>query len=384
MDPVRLREINALRPGDTTATGQMLGRDCSALRRAARGGDAHRLRAEAAGAGRAPTGASGSSLFFHGSGFTGGGEVKLASKASLELTRRRRAHPRGEHRDRPGHATMLAQIVADTLGRAVRQRRGRTRPTRRGARQRPDGRVAHLHDRRRAAGALRRTRCATTARALTPATTSTRHGPLVDHEAVRAAAGTGLGRRDAIAATPTAATAGAATSWRSRSIRSTLRGAADRSHRGARRSARRSHPVLARGPDRGRHGAGARLGAARGSRHARRRDGERAADQLHHPDDARHAADGRRHAREAVRARAVRREGRRRDADRRPGAGGGQRAPAPGPRRPGDSGDAGTDDGRAGQRLRTRQTRGSDSASTHADHVRAQRQRRTSRCARIR
>ena len=32
MDPVRLREINAFRPGDTTATGQKLGRDCSALR----------------------------------------------------------------------------------------------------------------------------------------------------------------------------------------------------------------------------------------------------------------------------------------------------------------------------------------------------------------
>src|SRR5262245_21283567 len=31
IDPVRLREINALRPGDTTATGQRLGRDTSAL-----------------------------------------------------------------------------------------------------------------------------------------------------------------------------------------------------------------------------------------------------------------------------------------------------------------------------------------------------------------
>src|SRR5215510_8512671 len=31
MDPVHLREINALRPGDTTATGQTLGSDCSAL-----------------------------------------------------------------------------------------------------------------------------------------------------------------------------------------------------------------------------------------------------------------------------------------------------------------------------------------------------------------
>jgi CO/xanthine dehydrogenase Mo-binding subunit len=31
IDPVRLREINALRPGDTTATGQRLGSDCSAV-----------------------------------------------------------------------------------------------------------------------------------------------------------------------------------------------------------------------------------------------------------------------------------------------------------------------------------------------------------------
>src|SRR5205814_7193252 len=31
MDPIRIREINALRPGDTTATGQKLGKDCSAL-----------------------------------------------------------------------------------------------------------------------------------------------------------------------------------------------------------------------------------------------------------------------------------------------------------------------------------------------------------------
>jgi CO/xanthine dehydrogenase Mo-binding subunit len=31
LDPVRVREVNALRPGDTTATGQRLGKDCSAL-----------------------------------------------------------------------------------------------------------------------------------------------------------------------------------------------------------------------------------------------------------------------------------------------------------------------------------------------------------------
>src|SRR5262249_28890231 len=31
LDPIRIREVNALRPGDTTATGQRLGRDCSAI-----------------------------------------------------------------------------------------------------------------------------------------------------------------------------------------------------------------------------------------------------------------------------------------------------------------------------------------------------------------
>ena len=60
MDPVRLREINAFRPGDTTATGQKLGKDCSALRRAARGGAPHGLPAPAAGARGDRTAASGS------------------------------------------------------------------------------------------------------------------------------------------------------------------------------------------------------------------------------------------------------------------------------------------------------------------------------------
>ena len=45
----------------------------------------------------------GLSLFFHGSGFTGGGEVKLASKASLALTERGVQIRVAQHRDRPGH-----------------------------------------------------------------------------------------------------------------------------------------------------------------------------------------------------------------------------------------------------------------------------------------
>jgi CO/xanthine dehydrogenase Mo-binding subunit len=115
MDPVRLREINAFRPGDTTATGQTLGRDCSAvavLREAVRRTDFKRRRRELSGSNRG----IGLALFFHGSGFTGGGEVKLASKASLELTERGARIRVASTEIGQGTRTMHAQIVADTLG----------------------------------------------------------------------------------------------------------------------------------------------------------------------------------------------------------------------------------------------------------------------------
>jgi hypothetical protein len=80
-----LRETNALRPGDTTATGQVLGRDTAALdvlrAAAARSGYRRKRRAY-----RGTNRGIGLSLFFHGAGFTGSGEVKLQSRASLELT----------------------------------------------------------------------------------------------------------------------------------------------------------------------------------------------------------------------------------------------------------------------------------------------------------
>lgn len=115
MDPVRLRENNALRAGDTTATGQVLGRDVSALavlRDAVARTDFKRRRRELRGTNRG----LGLALFFHGAGFTGSGEVRLASKASLELT---------DHGARilvasadlgQGSRTVHAQIVAETLG----------------------------------------------------------------------------------------------------------------------------------------------------------------------------------------------------------------------------------------------------------------------------
>jgi CO/xanthine dehydrogenase Mo-binding subunit len=115
MDPVRLREVNALRPGDETATGQRLGGDCSALqvlREAVRRTDFRRKRRVWAGTGRG----IGLSLFFHGSGFTGGGEVKLASKASLELTETGARILAASTEMGQGTRTMHAQIVAETLG----------------------------------------------------------------------------------------------------------------------------------------------------------------------------------------------------------------------------------------------------------------------------
>jgi CO/xanthine dehydrogenase Mo-binding subunit len=115
LDPIAVRERNALRPGDTTATGQKLGRDVSALpvlREAVRRSRFRKKRRQWKGTNRG----IGLSLFFHGSGFTGGGEVKLASKASLELTAGGARILVGSTEIGQGTRTMHAQIVADALG----------------------------------------------------------------------------------------------------------------------------------------------------------------------------------------------------------------------------------------------------------------------------
>ena len=115
IDPVRLREINALKPGDTTATGQKLGKDTSALpvlREAVKRSAFKQKRRQLKGTNRG----IGLSLFFHGSGFTGGGEVKLASKASLELTATGARILVASTEIGQGTRTMHAQIVADALG----------------------------------------------------------------------------------------------------------------------------------------------------------------------------------------------------------------------------------------------------------------------------
>jgi len=58
----------------------------------------------------------GLSLFFHGAGFTGSGEVKLQSKASLELTAAGVRVLVASTEIGQGQRTAHAQIVADTLG----------------------------------------------------------------------------------------------------------------------------------------------------------------------------------------------------------------------------------------------------------------------------
>jgi CO/xanthine dehydrogenase Mo-binding subunit len=115
LDPVRVREVNAFRSGDLTATGQRLGKDCSALavlREAVKRTNFKQKRRSLKGSSRG----IGLSLFFHGSGFTGSGEVKLASKASLELTERGARILAASTEIGQGTRTMLAQIAADTLG----------------------------------------------------------------------------------------------------------------------------------------------------------------------------------------------------------------------------------------------------------------------------
>ena len=115
MDPVALRRINALRPGDTTATGQTMGGDCSAhqvLEEAVRRTDFLEKRAAWRGTNRA----IGLSLFYHGAGFTGSGERTLKSKARLELTPAGVRIAVGSTEIGQGTRTMHAQIVADALG----------------------------------------------------------------------------------------------------------------------------------------------------------------------------------------------------------------------------------------------------------------------------
>ena len=136
MDPAEIRRKNAVREGDVTPTGQVLRESVGAHEvlertlkrsgwRAARAHiDRDNAKAEAAerAGKRGPDGRRlrrglGLALVQHGAGFTGSGEVKLASRAILDLT------PEGWPCVKVGNTeigqgaiTTFAQIVAQVLG----------------------------------------------------------------------------------------------------------------------------------------------------------------------------------------------------------------------------------------------------------------------------
>jgi CO/xanthine dehydrogenase Mo-binding subunit len=115
LDPVALREMNALKPGDRTATGQLLRSDASALEcltEAVQRTDFRAKRAAMRGTNRG----IGLSLYFHGAGFTGAGEERLKSKARLDLTPTGVSILVASTEIGQGTRTMHAQIVADALG----------------------------------------------------------------------------------------------------------------------------------------------------------------------------------------------------------------------------------------------------------------------------
>ncbi len=138
MDPVDLRRRNALIIGDITPTGQTLHESVSAhevLERTLEASRFHARRKEftkanakaeaAERAGRSSPGGRrlrrgiGCALVYHGAGFTGSGEVRLASKAAMELTED--GWPRilaGTTEIGQGTITVFAQVAAEALGLA--------------------------------------------------------------------------------------------------------------------------------------------------------------------------------------------------------------------------------------------------------------------------
>ncbi len=137
ISPLEIRRRNVYQVGDTTPTGQVLRSSVAGeevLERAAEAGEFERLRvrSEAARSKRAGSGTIpgsplrterdrvatgiGLALAWHGAGFTGSGEVKLASVASVELTADGRidilvaATEMGQ-----GTKTIFPQLVAEAL-----------------------------------------------------------------------------------------------------------------------------------------------------------------------------------------------------------------------------------------------------------------------------
>ncbi len=125
ISPLEIRRRNALREGATTATGQVLRESVGAL-------DVLEAAADAAGFERGRTGREagaaadrearaasgiGIALGWHGAGFTGSGEARLASAAAVELTESGEIRALAATAEMgQGSRTVLGQVVADVLG----------------------------------------------------------------------------------------------------------------------------------------------------------------------------------------------------------------------------------------------------------------------------
>ncbi|HUS68798.1 MAG TPA: xanthine dehydrogenase family protein molybdopterin-binding subunit [Kofleriaceae bacterium] len=117
IDPFELRRKNMLRSGDTTATSQLLTTSV---------GSEKVLEAVAAVAGRPPPARAGDApvrrgrglaFYFHGAGFTGSGEQRLAGRATVALLPGGRFEVRSSSTDiGQGALTIFTQIAATALG----------------------------------------------------------------------------------------------------------------------------------------------------------------------------------------------------------------------------------------------------------------------------
>ncbi len=138
ISPLEIRRKNLYQPGDTTPTGQVLRDSVAAsevLERAAEAAEFEGVRARTssararrAGSGIVPTSALrtgsdrtaagiGLALAWHGAGFTGSGEVKLASVASIELAADGRIRIlTGSTEMGQGTKTIFPQLAAAELG----------------------------------------------------------------------------------------------------------------------------------------------------------------------------------------------------------------------------------------------------------------------------
>jgi CO/xanthine dehydrogenase Mo-binding subunit len=137
ISPLEIRRRNVYRLGDTTPTGQVLRSSVAGeevLERAAEAAEFERVRARS-GAARSKRAGSGTipgsplrtdrdrvatgvglALAWHGAGFTGSGEVKLASVASIELTAEGRIDILVASTEMgQGTKTIFPQLVADAL-----------------------------------------------------------------------------------------------------------------------------------------------------------------------------------------------------------------------------------------------------------------------------